>query len=257
MRFLTEIRESRGAGTGERLRAALTGHKVVVVRRASHAGNGAFYQKLAGEIGDFHFRDEDPVTGRLDRTGWLDIRYDATLAATAQYRYGNGRMPLHVDGAYSDVAFDVFFLCCETPARFGGATFAVDGSLVADYLAACDPALLRSLCEVDVRFTKGERTVTRRVIDYDGAGAVLNWSSTRVAPDNPAPVIDMCARFAAFCEQRLVDGGLVTPIPLMAGDAVFMHNRRVLHGRYAFWGERCLLKGVLSLTAPVGGEVLL
>jgi alpha-ketoglutarate-dependent taurine dioxygenase len=251
MRFHTEIEETPDAVTA--VRAALTGYKVVVLRRTSISDDDTFYRELASGIGDFHFRNEDPVTAALDRTGWLDIRYAPELAATSPYRYGNDRMPLHVDGAYSDVEFDVFFIRCRTASRFGGATFAVDGAVVVDYLAGYDRELLESLLDTDVTFSKGERSSTARVIGYDGVDPVFTWSSTRIAADNPAPVIDMCRRFTDFCEQRLVDGGLTTPIELAPGDAVFVHNRRVLHGRYSFWGERCMLKGVLRLgPAPVG-----
>ncbi|EFL04403.1 MULTISPECIES: TauD/TfdA family dioxygenase [Actinomycetes] len=254
MRFLAEVVEQPGGDTVDVVGEALAEHKVVVLRRAADVDSDAFYWRLASALGHFHFhfRDEDP--GGLDKPGRLDIRYDPDLAAGSRYRYGNGRMPLHVDGVYSDVDFDVFFIRCRAAARFGGATFAVDGTTVVEYLSASDPALLRALLNVEVRFSKGERVVTRRVIDYEGGDPVFNWSSTRVAGDNPPEVVRMCARFADFCEQRLVDGGLVEQIRLAPGDAVFVHNRKVLHGRYAFWGERCMLKGVLDLRPRIRGE---
>jgi len=252
VRFLAEISEPP-AGAAAAVCGALAGHKVVVLRRTSVSDSDMFYRTLAGEIGEFHFRDEDPVTGGLDQPGWLDIRYRPDLAARSPYRYGNGRMPLHIDGAYSDVEFDVFFLHCQTAARFGGATFVVDGTAVVDYLAVCDAELLRSLLDTEVTFVKGELSVTREVISYEGGEPVFNWSSTRIAPGNPTPVAHMCAQFTEFCESQIVDGGLVTPIRLAPGDAVFVHNRKVLHGRHSFWGERCMLKGVLNLRpAPAG-----
>ncbi|WP_024804042.1 TauD/TfdA family dioxygenase [Nocardia sp. BMG51109] len=252
MRFLTEFAAAGEiSGVAETVRTALSEHKVVVLRRAP-SGDDGFYRGLADAIGEFHFRDEDPVSAGLDRPGWLDIRFEPDLVATSPYRYGDHRMPLHVDGAYSDVDFDVFFLRCRTAARFGGATFVVDGAVVVDYLAAYDPDLLESLLNLDVTFVKGERSASGKVIGYEGADPVFTWSSTRVAPDNPARVIEMCGRFTEFCEHRLVDGGLVTPVRLTPGDAVFVHNRRVLHGRNSFWGERCMLKGVLNLRAAAG-----
>jgi alpha-ketoglutarate-dependent taurine dioxygenase len=247
MQFLAELATAGDMNASVMVRDALAESKVVVLRHTATPEDDAFYRALGDDLGRFHFLDEDAVTGELSRSGWLDVRYDADLAARSAYRYGNGRMPLHVDGAYSDVDFDVFFLRCQTAARFGGATFVVDGEVIVDYLSMHDPALLRSLLGTEVQFVKGERSATRAVLAYDGDDLVFNWSSTRIAPDNAASVLEMCARFDRFCEDRLVDGGLVTPIRLAPGDAVFVHNRKVLHGRYAFWGERCLLKGVVDL----------
>ncbi|WP_030191853.1 TauD/TfdA family dioxygenase [Streptomyces violaceorubidus] len=254
MRFLTEVAEQAAGDTVGAVATALAGHKVVTLRRTADVDGDSFYRELAGGLGEFHFRDEDPVTGRLDTAGWLDIRYDPELETRSRYRYGNDRMPLHTDGAYSDVDFDVFFLRCHTSARFGGATFAVDGATVVEYLEVTDPDLLHALLSTDVRFVKGERSVSRRIISHDDDGPVFNWSSTRVAEDNAAGVIDMCDRFTDFCERQLVDGGLVQPLRLAPGDAVFLHNRRVLHGRYGFWGARCLLKGVLNLNRSTAGR---
>jgi alpha-ketoglutarate-dependent taurine dioxygenase len=56
----------------------------------------------------------------------------------------------------------------------------------------------------------------------------------------------MCLRFNEFCEARLVDGGLMTNCKLEKGEAVFFHNRLLLHGRNSFWGERCLMKGAIK-----------
>jgi alpha-ketoglutarate-dependent taurine dioxygenase len=247
MRFLAEVRERSDRTAAEVVHEALAEHKVVVCRRNTGTDSEEFYRRIAEEIGEFHFRDEDPASGELDRPGWLDVRYDPELEASSEYRYGNGRMPLHVDGAYSDVEFDVFFMYCATAARFGGATFAVDGELVVSYLAAYDPSLLQMLQKTMVTFAKGERSITSTILGSQDGEPAFNWSSTRIDPGNPPSVLDMCARFDDFCEHRLVDGGLVTPIGLAPGDAVFVHNRKVLHGRYSFWGERCMLKGVLNL----------
>jgi hypothetical protein len=47
--------------------------------------------------------------------------------------------------------------------------------------------------------------------------------------------------------------GVVLPVQLEVGEAVFFHDDRLLHGRNAYFaktkGERCLIKGKIILDA--------
>lgn len=247
--FHTSVRFKDPAQCTADVRAALASHRVVHLTDVpADIEHGAFYHALATQLGTFHFKDEDAATASLERDGWLDIRYDPASVDRSPYRYGDTRMPLHIDGAYTDVDFDVFFFYCAEAARFGGATVVADGMEICAYLSACAPDLLRQLLDTPVVFEKGHKRRTSPIIHYEGGLPVFNWSSTRVSRENPAHVREMAQRFADFCEQRIVDGGLARPVLLARGEAVFAHNRYVLHGRTSFFGNRCLMKGVLRFT---------
>ncbi|WP_167538569.1 TauD/TfdA family dioxygenase [Streptomyces albofaciens] len=244
--FYATVRYRSAEQCAEDVSAALSRTKVVRVSGVpEEVDHGAFYHGLASRLGDFHFKNEDARTASLESAGWLDIRYDPAAVDQSLYRYGNTRMPLHIDGAYTDVEFDIFFFYCVQQARFGGATVVADGSEVFDYLSVFDPGLFQQLLETEVLFEKGEKRRVSTILYYDQGIPSFNWSSTRVSAGNPPEVIEMARRFADFCEHQVVDGGLAKPVLLTPGEAVFMHNRRLLHGRNSFYGERCLLKGVL------------
>ncbi|KOV61440.1 TauD/TfdA family dioxygenase [Streptomyces sp. MMG1121] len=230
----------------EDVASALSRTKVVRISGVpDELDHGNLYHGLASRLGDFHFKNEDAETASLESDGWLDIRYDPAAIDQSLYRYGNTRMPLHIDGAYTDVDFDIFFFYCVQQAQFGGATVVADGVDVYNYLAAFDPELFHQLLETEVLFEKGEKRRISTILFYEDGVPSFNWSSTRVSAENPPEVVEMARRFADFCEQKIVDGGLAEPVLLKRGEAVFMHNRHVLHGRNSFFGERCLLKGVL------------
>ena len=246
--FHTTVRYRSPEQCAEDVSAALRRTKVVRLSGVpEELDHGKFYHVLASRLGDFHFKNEDAETASLETDGWLDIRYDPAGIDQSLYRYGNTRMPLHIDGAYTDVDFDIFFFYCVQQARFGGATVVADGTEVFDYLSTFDPGLFQQLLETKVVFEKGEKRRTSTILFYEQGIPSFNWSSTRVSAENPPDVREMAHRFAEFCEHQIVDGGLTHPVLLTPGEAVFMHNRHLLHGRNSFFGERCLLKGVLRL----------
>ena len=248
MNFFEEVSFEDKATAAGALHAAIARSKVVCLRDVPPSlDRDRFYQDIARHTGHFHFKNEDPHTGRLDQDGWLDMRYRAELADTIPYRYGNGRMGLHIDGAYTDISFDLIFFYCERQAQYGGATTVIDSSLLIDYLRCCDPDLLHQLSTAPVLFGKGEKQRRSLILDLQPACPVFNWNANRVSSDNPPAILQMTQRFDAFCERQLVDGGLMTPVLLAPGESLFIHNRLVLHGRTSFWGARCLMKGAISL----------
>jgi alpha-ketoglutarate-dependent taurine dioxygenase len=250
MEFFTAMDYSPEAQLKRRLRTALETYKIVHLRRVPEPVDlDSLYQGLARSLGDFLFKNEDPVTAALDSEGWIDMRYDPALAAEHAYRHGNGRMPLHMDGVYTDVVFDIIFLFCTASPKYGGATTFIDGPKVIDFLQAYDPVLLNDLRSTYVRFSKGTKSKYWPIIFEENGMPAFNWNLPRLSADNTPEAKDMCLRFNEFCETRLVDGGLMTNCKLEKGDAVFFHNRLLLHGRNSFWGERCLMKGAIRWQA--------
>ncbi|NJR44015.1 hypothetical protein HC761_00640 [bacterium] len=108
--------------------------------------------------------------------------------------------------------------------------------------------MLRDLEQFDVVFDKGEQQrKVQRVIRYDEQGPLLNWNHFRISKENNQNVVDACHRFYEFTEKKIFEGGLLMPLTLKPGEAVFFHDERVLHGRNAFLGDRCLIKGGIDL----------
>lgn len=231
-----------------RLRDVIRGTRVVHLRGTPVGAELLpFFTELLEGLGTPVLRGEDLDQGLFPVGEWLDIRYDP--ARDRSFRYSNTRQPLHTDGSYIDqFGYDVVVLVCEQAARHGGATHFIDGDTLTALLAGEAPGLLDELQTRDLIFDKGAMgTLTRRVIERDGEDWLLNWNAFRISPENPAPVRTMAERFHGFLERRVVDAGLVQGVRLAAGEALFFHDRRVLHGRFAFFGNRCLHKGTLKL----------
>jgi alpha-ketoglutarate-dependent taurine dioxygenase len=248
MEFYQELNYSGQQSTSSAVVRGMQQHKVLCLRGLPHSLNfDQFYQNLARTLGHFHYKDENPDTGALNKEGWLDMRYRSDLANSHPYRYGNGRMGLHIDGAYTDVDFDVIFFYCESQADFGGATTVIDSSQVIDYLQQFEPELLEQITTTPILFAKGIKSRLSLIMDTSPPVPVFNWNYTRVSPANSPYVIEMAQRFHEFCEKKLIEGGLALSILLRPGESLFIHNRLVLHGRNSFSGKRCLMKGAISL----------
>jgi alpha-ketoglutarate-dependent taurine dioxygenase len=208
-----------------------------------------FYGQLATAAGNFVKRDEDYKSG--DQTeaqnDWLDITFVEDKKAET-FRHSDTRQPLHTDGAYTSYHFDISFFFCTQYAEIGGATTFIDGEVLVDIMRKYEPELLRSLEQNDIIFDKGQNQHKKsKAIRYDEKGVLLNWNHFRISEQNTAEVTKMCNDFQYFLEQKIVGGGLLTPIYLKTGEAVFFHDERILHGRNSFYGNRQLIKGGLNL----------
>ncbi len=216
-----------------------------------------FYQKLAYGAGSYIKLNEDYRTGDKpeDLDEWLDIRFDEQKR-TETFRHSDTRQPIHTDGAYTSYHFDVSFFYCLAYAPIGGATTFIDGVQVVDILDKYEKPLLKELEQVEVIFDKGtsQRNVSP-IVRYDEKGPLLCWNYYRISEKNSAEVKDLCERFHWFLENKIVGGGLMTPVYLKTGEAVFFHDERVLHGRNAFYGYRHLMKGGINLK-PIAENAL-
>ena len=246
--FFKEVSYRPDPGFFKDFREALYSTKVVYLTGVpSEMDLTELYVQLAQHSGGFLNKNENLETAQMQADQWLDIRYDPRFEYT--FRHSNTRQPLHTDGSYTDLKFDVIFFFCVEQADWGGATTFIDSKEVIELLKAVNPNLLNQLSTTEVDFVKGENQYKRaKIIDFSDGSVQFNWNNFRVSATNPPEVIAMAEAFHGFCENRMVDGGLMTPIRLLPGEAVFFHDRRVLHGRNSFWGNRCLMKGAISLT---------
>ena len=110
--------------------------------------------------------------------------------------------------------------------------------------------LLKDIEKHIVIFDKGTpRSRKDKIIKYENNQPLLCWNYYRVSQENTDEVKQMCEKFQNFWQIKIIAGGLTQGIILERGEAVFFHDDLVLHGRNAFYGDRLLLKGGLTLSA--------
>ena len=250
LNFLTEFQHTGRPADLENFRQRIRDHKVTIYKGLPLDANfQEFYENLAAVAGNYVKLNEDYRTG--DQTekqdNWLDIRFEESKK-TETFRHSDTRQPIHTDGAYNSYTWDVTFFYCLEFAPVGGATTFIDGVKLIDLMEKYEKDLLRELETVDVIFDKGTtQQKTSKIVRYDEKGPLLNWNYYRISDRNSPEVRDLCERFHWFLENKIVSGGLLNGAYLKKGEAVFFHDERVLHGRYAFFGNRHLMKGGLNL----------
>ncbi len=211
-----------------------------------------FYTKLSDSIGEIFNEDEDLLTGERKDNRWIDISYDPAIQD--RYRSSNTRQPLHTDDSYVELGEEksLQFFFCESRATFGGATIFYDlPELVVCLKLDGRVELLEKLMTTLVNFDKSGNKKVRRILDHDAYGYLANWNYYCIDQENTSKALALCEEFHDFLETRIVESGLVMPVQLEKGDAVFFHDDRILHGRNAYFasskGERCLIKGKIIL----------
>lgn len=209
-----------------------------------------FYSDLALASGNVVKRNEHYKNGKRAEdvnANWMDIKFVEDKKKET-FRHSDTRQPLHTDGAYTSYQSDISFFYCEEYAPVGGATTFIDGVDLINLLSTYEPDLLKELENTEVIFDKGDhQRKVSKIVRYDEKGPLFNFNHFRVSKKNSKEVIDMCDRFHWFLDNKIAMGGLLTPVYLKTGEAVWFQDDRVMHGRNAFFGNRCLIKGGLNL----------
>lgn len=234
-------------------------YQVTVIRHVPDTINpDDFYRKLASEVGLLVDKEEDPYTGQLV-SGWNVIEYRPELNNTS-YKYSNTRQPLHTDYGFISLNLDMTFFYCEQQAEYGGATHFLNTELLIHLLQTYEPDLYKSLTTEQVMFGRPGNKVgsrTDKIISQDATGILLNWNYYRVSKENSAEVLEMTERFHQFLEKRIVDAGLLDQVTLQKNEAVFFHDKRILHGRNSFFGPRKLMKAAIVLENTEAAQKML
>lgn len=214
-----------------------------------------FYSHLSETIGKIHAADEDIKTGQQTGNRWIDITYDPQIPD--RYRSSNTRQPLHTDDSYVELHGEeaVNFFYCASRAKIGGATTFFDlPDLVECMQLDGEQDLLDELMRTDVVHEKGGSRKVRKIIDRDEEGYLANYNYYCISREENSPeVLALVERFQNFLESRIHNAGVVVPVQLQLGEAVFFHDDRVLHGRNAFFaeypGQRSLIKGKIIMVS--------
>ena len=241
MSFLATIERTRANGTKikELLRTTLIVH-VQAERPATKINSDTYWFEQAAQIGTLR-NMHDSKTAAQTNSYWCDIKYDP--ARPDEFRHANTRQPLHTDGAYEAHPPDISFFYCRRAALFGGATTFIEARTVQECLRLDAPQLLSRLQNEPLLFTKG--TDSRQTLVF--APSQCAWNYYRLAPTPSEHGDTLGQTFQQYLETRIQPMGLVHPIQLQPGDAVFFQDNKVFHGRNAFIGNRWLRKGAINL----------
>lgn len=210
-----------------------------------------FYAELADNMGKVLPLDEDLHTGKQTGKRWIEIAYDPM--EPNRYRTSNTRQPLHTDNSYfSDRVDNINFFYCLGNSKIGGATFFLEIETLLDAMEIDGQReLITKLMEIPVNFSKDKNSRIRPIIVSDNIGFSINYNYYCLDQNNTKEAIDLVKEFQQYLETRINNAGIYLSIKLKEGEAVFFHDQRLLHGRYAFMtpnkGDRTLIKGTLVL----------
>lgn len=239
MNFLKQI--DYHPQVADQIKESLKTNKIVLLQNCREENLFDFYESLSNEIGHWVPIDEDLETGNKTGNKWIEIRYDERLAKS--FRYSNTRQPMHTDGSYERISPNITFFFCIEQATIGGATTFFNYDDLIETLELYSKDLLDRCRNIPMTFAKGDDSKTRPIIQDEQ----LTWNYFPAKANNQEEM-DLKEDFHNFLEQKVVGGGLCTPINLKPGDAVFFHDEKLLHGRNSFIGNRNLLKGGLDLS---------
>lgn len=249
-RMVMDLRSVRSIDLiGQRIIAACRASWLVHVLVDPDPGTTA---EFWSEVLDPHVRrapvDEDVRNGYATGGLWSTVAYDPALQNV--FRHSSSAQPLHTDGAYLENPPDSVFLACRRAAPAGGATVFLDGRHLAAEIARRKPALLEALVAQPVRFSKGASQIEAPILVRDKDGPRLRWNYYAVAPGQSRAVHALADTFLAFLADSTVSLPLQS-IRLNAGEAVFFHDHRLLHGRESFSANamdaRFIWKGAFNL----------
>ena len=247
MNFIKQVKYNDNLAAD--IKNLVAANKVVYVTDVpQHIDIDKFYIGLGEALGMLFRKDVDPVTRQLVHNSWTMVKYDERYLHDT-YKHSNKAQPLHTDYCNASIPLDVVELICVESAPYGGATIFLDSAVLLDILEKFNPELMQQLTEKEVIFGKSPHPLFRNtstVISFDNEGPLLYWNYAVVAPDNAPDVLEMCEKFHDFLETYVVRGGLCTALYLSPGEGVFMQDKRILHGRNAFFGNRHLLKGGIA-----------
>lgn len=225
-------------------------HKVVHVLRNEDVDADHYFRNLSINCGIPLIYEEDPITGIIDVNKWTEIKYEPTNTHNS-YKSSNRFQPLHTDYGY--FAFDIYasFFYCVAQADFGGATTFIDVETVVLLLKSVNPSLFNRIQQYKIHFGRKDNPLAHNddlILKRDELGWKINWNYYRALGDiqNKTLVED----FKDFVDNYIEKSGELKELKLQPGEGVFFQDRRVLHGRNSFIGNRQLNKGGIADSIP-------
>lgn len=235
---------------GDNFSTIFSRNKVVHIIPDFNEGIEELFKKLASQAGTSLIYEEDPETGFIDVTKWTEIKYEPEKSLNT-YKSSNKYQPLHTDyGYFSFEIFAAFFYCVEQ-AKFGGATTFIDVDKVVEVLEQVNPNLLSHLQKTQIHFGRKDNPIAHNndyILQKDNLGWKINWNYYRALGDYENKIL--IEDFKDFLDNYIEKSGELTELKLQKGEGVFFQDRRVLHGRNSFLGNRQLNKGAITKVLP-------
>lgn len=225
-------------------------HEVVHVLKNDFIDPDTYFRNLAKACGVPLIYEEDPVTGAIDINKWTEIKYEPEKSNDA-YKSSNKSQPLHTDYGYFSFEIYAAFFYCVVQAEFGGATTFISANTVVQILRSLNPQLFNHIQQQKIHFGRKDNPIAHNddfILQQDQLGWKINWNYYRALGDlnNKTLVED----FKDFLDTYIEKSGELTELKLEPGEGVFFQDRRVLHGRNSFVGNRQLNKGGIVEEVP-------
>lgn len=238
MNFFTEYKDEQSS-----FYELFVNHKVVHINKNVRLEADLYFRNLAKQCGTPLIYEEDPITGEIYMDKWTEIKYEVDKANDT-YKSSNKSQPLHTDyGYFSFEIYAAFFYCVEQ-AEFGGATTFVDINKVVEILKLVNKELFNQIQTQKIHFGRKENSIAHNddfILQKDELGWKINWNYYRALGDSKNQ--SLIEDFKDFLDVYIEKSGELTELKLQPGEGVFFQDRRVLHGRNSFIGERQLNKG--------------
>ncbi len=226
-------------------------HKLIhVVQDTEVLDNDNYFKQLAKLVGIPIIYEEDPVTGKIIANKWTEIKYDKTKSAET-YKHSSTFQPLHTDYGYFSFEIESSFFYCIEQAAFGGATTFIDVDRVVNVLENNEPVLFEKLQKNIIQFGRKNNPIAHFngfILSKDEFGWKINWNYYRAITDEQNR--ELINEFKNFLDIQIEKSGELIEIKLKPGEAVFFKDRRLLHGRNSFIGNRQLNKGAIATCIP-------
>jgi alpha-ketoglutarate-dependent taurine dioxygenase len=224
--------------------------KVLHVLEQDKIGTESYFRQLSEQCGVPLIYEEDPITGKIDLNKWTVIKYEPEKSNDS-YKSSNKSQPLHTDYGYFSFEIYAAFFYCVAQAEFGGATTFIDIDKVVEVLKPLNSKLFNYIQSQKIHFGRNDNPIAQNddyILQKDALGWKINWNYYRALGDinNQALVED----FKDFLDTYIEKSGELKELKLEPGEGVFFQDRRVLHGRNSFVGNRQLNKGGIAKEVP-------
>ena len=218
------------------LRTALSHDSVIVISKCDE--NKCFDE--ASELGKLLPMEENNKTGEKSGNLFTKIEYNPSLSES--FSHSNTAQPLHTDGSYERNAPDIVFFFCRQTASFGGATIFMPNS---NLIKNIPDDLLSFLVTEKIVHAKADDSKEQTILSFEGDRAQWNWNFFRAQTNDKNQNTIMSFKKLLDHLERC---HLCEEVILEKGESVFFWDSDQLHGRNAFIGDRCLIKGGIQTT---------
>lgn len=164
--------------------------------------------------------------------------YIRPINGESRYIYNNKSQPLHSDFGYSNNEPDIILLYCEKQAETGGESIIVTCDSIINHLNNTHGNIYKILYEEDsITYIRENNAVTKSFFckrkSIDNISFSLFSNKILAKSNDHASLFNEIINYTHKTENQ-------TWLKINHGDCLILNNRRVLHGRNAFYGDRLM-----------------